>query len=84
MKKPVARLLVALATFVVPTEAITALPTDTILFASSVSREERAYIMEQSFASRWQARDPGIMIFNYRFAGYSFPPSAGPYTSARS
>jgi signal transduction histidine kinase len=48
---------------------------NTVLFISSVSSEERAYLMEQGFAAEWQARDPGVAIFNYRFAAFSFSPS---------
>ncbi len=47
----------------------------TVLFITSVSLEERAFLMEQSFAQAWHARDPGASVFNYRFSAFSFPPS---------
>jgi len=55
---------------------------NTVLFISSTSSEERAYLMEQSFASRWQARDPKTAVFNYRFAAFSFPASEKAYALA--
>jgi signal transduction histidine kinase len=52
---------------------------NTVLFITSVSSEERAFLMQQAFASAWTARDPGVNIFNFRFSAYSFPPSERAY-----
>ncbi len=76
MVKAGARFFVALMVFAACAKAVAAQAVpSTVLFISSVSSEERAYLMEQSFATRWQARDPGAAVFNYRFSAYSFPPS---------
>jgi signal transduction histidine kinase len=55
---------------------------NTVLFITSVSSEERAFLMEQSFATVWAARDPGVTVFNYRFAASSFPPTPRAYALA--
>jgi len=76
VKGAVARSFLAFVALAACAHAFSAAPApNTVLFISSVSSEERAYIMEQSLASRWQARDPKATIFNYRFAAYAFPPS---------
>jgi signal transduction histidine kinase len=55
---------------------------NTVLFITSTSSEERAFLMEQAFVSAWATRDPGVAVFNYRFASSSFPPTKRAYALA--
>ena len=55
---------------------------NTVLFISSGSSEERAYLMEQAFETAWKVRDPDASIINFRFPAISFPIGEAGYERA--